>query len=69
MAPRLSSSRRSPSGFPRWPEFGAISVLVLWLVGVAVLDPQATWIHLLLPLAFSILGFSLWQSRTPRGDA
>lgn len=70
MAPRLNPQRPPPSGFPSWAEFAAISLLVLWLVGLIALAPTFAWlIHLLLPLAFGILFMSLWNSRSPRGDS
>lgn len=66
----MNPHRPPPPGFPSWAEFMAISLLVLWLVGLIALGPTMAWVaHLLLPLAFGILFTSLWNSRSPRGDS
>jgi hypothetical protein len=69
MAPRLNFRGTPPSGFPSWPEFAAISLLVIWLVGLVALSPSFLWVHALLPLAFGILFFSFRNDRSQRGDS
>jgi hypothetical protein len=68
MASRLKLPfRPPPDSFPSWGEFGAIALLVLWLVAVVAVDQM--WVHLLPLLAFGLLAFSFWNSRSPRGDS
>ena len=69
MAPRLNFNRPAPSGFPSWPEFAAITLLVIWLVGLVAFRPSFIWVHSLLPLAFGILFFSFRNDRSERGDS
>ncbi len=69
MAPRLNPRRPPPPGFPSWAEFIAITLLVVWLVGLVAFDASEVRLHLLLLIAFGVLVFSLWNNRSPRGDS
>ena len=68
MAPRLNS-RPPPTGFPSWPEFAAVTLLVLWLVAIVAVEPGVMWIHLMVPAAALVLVFSFWNTRSPREDS